>query len=207
MIRRSTVKAGGRGGAVVSAAARQRHPHGSRAWRSSGARRHRFHDRDLGDPRPAGEKARERERHPHALRREAGRGIAAAGVAQADPAQRHGRRRPERQFRIAVDAQPVPGADFRSDPARVSPGTLRARRTPARAMPPPTQPRESEGRDLQRLHVKTPRAGEEPKQWWIAKATPAAGTAGPAAAMERWSGDLPVAGPCPHQARCNGGIM
>ena len=67
-------ESGRRGGAAVSRR-RGGAPRTALALAQQRGAQHRLHDRDLGDPRPAGKKARERERHPHALRRKAGRGV------------------------------------------------------------------------------------------------------------------------------------
>ncbi len=160
-VRRSTVKAGI--AAVAALPSRGRAgtlPARFTGWRASATRSAGLDDRQLGDPRPAGDEARKRERRPHALRRKAGRRVAAAAVAQTDLApdlaQRHGRRRPEGQLRTAFDAQPVPGAgldlilrEFRHKP--------RGNAEPQHEGRHRQQNCESESRDLQGLHVNSPR--------------------------------------------------
>ncbi len=67
--------------------------------------------RQIGDRRPAGEKAHERERDPSAVGRDVEAGRRPDGIAHAELAQREDRCRPQRQRRTAVDAQAVAGAD------------------------------------------------------------------------------------------------
>ncbi len=117
--------------------------------------------RQFGDRRPAGEKAHERHRDPCAVRRDVEAGRGPDGIAHGELAQREDRCGPQRELHIAVDAQAIAGADrlilrvIREEPG----GHAKNRRDHHHRQ----QSCESEGRNLQWLHVKSSRTGLGPR--------------------------------------------